>query len=107
MVLFGTNATENGQEIKLHGNGAFSGAVYAPNAELNLKGGGNSGVLFGAAVAYEIVIVGNYEFHYDEALDDFNTRREFRITRWRELVDADERAPFATPTLLVGFVQAL
>jgi Tfp pilus assembly protein PilX len=104
-VIFGTAPTAGGQTIKLHGNGAMHGAVYAPNANLDLKGGGNSGEFFGAAVANDIFINGNYEFHYDEALDSFNYKRDYRIARWRELVAASERVDFTQVTALPQLIQ--
>lgn len=100
MLIYGTNPTVSAQEIKLHGNGAVHGAIYAPNAELNLRGGGHSGSLFGAAVAYGIVINGTYTFHYDEALNDFSEDNNFRIDRWRELIGSDERFDFSEPSTL-------
>lgn len=99
MILYGTNSTELGQEIKLHGNGAVSGVVYAPNALLSLKGGGNSGEMFGAVVAFRIFMNGNYAFHYDEALDDFGGGRPtFRLRNWQELVTPSEKVNFARLT---------
>lgn len=99
LVIYGTNSTELGQEIKLHGNGILSAAVYAPNALLSLRGGGNQGEMFGAAVAFQVFVNGNYQFHYDEALDDFfGPRPTFRLRRWQELIGPNERVDFATLT---------
>jgi len=99
LVLYGTNPTELGQELILHGNGALSGVVYAPNAYLSLRGGGNSGEMFGAVVAYRIFMNGNYAFHYDEALDDFGGGRPtFRLRNWQELVTPSEKVNFARLT---------
>jgi hypothetical protein len=100
MLIYGTNPTVGAQEFKLHGNGAVHGAIYAPNADLSLRGGGHSGSLFGAAVAYGIVINGTYSFHYDEALGDFSDDDSFRIQLWRELIGADERFDFDEPSTL-------
>ncbi len=94
-VLYGTNDTPGGQEINLHGNGAMRGAVYAPNADLSLSGGGNSGEFLGAAVANEISINGNYDFHYDEQLENFlGSDPSYKMTSWRELIDSADRVPF-------------
>jgi len=97
MLIYGTAAEGAGQIVKLHGNGALTAAVYAPNAALSLKGGGSGGVFNGAAVANTIVIVGNYEFHYDEALNDFGAESSYKINRWRELVNSSERVPLDEP----------
>jgi len=83
------------QEIKLHGNGALVAAVYAPNADLTLGGGGTNGSMYGAAVANSISFAGNnYDFHYDEALEDLNKKRDLSLAHWRELIGADERLDF-------------
>ena len=91
LIIYGTNPTTGGQTIKLHGNGILHAAVYAPNARLELKGGGSSGEMSGSAVAYEVKITGNYQFHYDEALEELGGGNPFAVTRWRELHAAAER----------------
>ena len=37
-VVFGTHSTNLGQTIKFHGNGAIQAAIYAPNAQLQMRG---------------------------------------------------------------------
>jgi len=101
LLIYGTSSA--GQQIKLSGNGALTAAIYAPNADLELKGSGNSGVFNGAAVADTITLVGNYEFHYDEALSDFGAESSYKINRWRELVSSDERVPLNDPNLMSSF----
>jgi hypothetical protein len=97
MTLFGTKPTGSSQTIKLSGNGALSAVVYAPNATLEMKGGGTSGEMRGAAIANNITIVGNYDFHYDEDLKDYmNTDPSYKMKYWRELVTSGERINFAT-----------
>jgi len=99
LVIYGTHPTEMGQNITLHGNGDLTAAVYAPNAYLSLRGGGNSGAMFGAAVAYRIFVNGTYQFHYDEALDDFfGPRPTFRLRLWQELIGPNERVDFDART---------
>lgn len=79
-------------EIKLHGNGALAAVVYAPNYDITLGGGGNSGVMMGAAVGQTVTFGGSYEFHYDEDLADFGSPdAPAKVTRWVELTEADER----------------
>jgi hypothetical protein len=85
LVLFATGGEGAGQEIKLHGNGALAGAIYAPFADISLKGGGSSGEMFGAVVGNTITLTGNYDFHYDEALSDYGTNGKFSLIGWREL----------------------
>ena len=72
-------------QLALGGNATFVGSVYAPNADVTLKGGGSTVKDFcGAIVAKSIVFGGNYNFHFDEAL----TRGRFRnfvATSWEEI----------------------
>jgi hypothetical protein len=70
--------------IKLHGNGAFWGAIYAPNASVQFKGGGNSGGFYGSLTAHDIVLTGNSTFSYDEALGRFGNTG-FTVTSWAEV----------------------
>jgi filamentous hemagglutinin family protein len=70
--------------IKLNGNGAFWGAVYAPNARVQFKGGGNSGGFYGSLTAYDIVMTGNSTFSYDEALGKMGSNG-FTIASWEEV----------------------
>ncbi|WP_309387386.1 DUF7305 domain-containing protein [Cerasicoccus frondis] len=101
LQIYGT--ANYSQDIDLHGNGALNAVVYAPNANLALKGGGNSGVFYGAAVAESIEIKGNYEFHYDEALKDFSPDKTYQMLEWRELTAANDRYPLKTPTSLTTY----
>ena len=91
LVLFSTAGEGDGQTIKLSGNGALAGAVYAPFADVEMKGSGANGTMFGAVVANNILLTGNFEFHYDEALDDYGNNGRFRMDAWRELDLASER----------------
>jgi hypothetical protein len=97
--LWGTKATTalgTPQSINVHGNGAFSGIIYAPFSSLSLDGGGSSGGLWGSAVAKTISVVGNQNFHYDESLANYGSNNPFGITKWRELVTAADRATYSS-----------
>lgn len=83
LIMYGTGT---GQTVKLSGNGAAHAAIYAPDADLELKGGGVLGVFMGAAVAKTVFINGNYEFHYDEALADLGSSGVYTVGGWRELI---------------------
>jgi len=102
LLVFGTNTVINGQTIKISGNGAIKAAVYAPNANLEMKGGGNQGTFMGAAVANQITMTGNSNFHYDEALKEYSFDTKYRINRWRELIESDERVPLDEPTQMIA-----
>lgn len=92
LLIYGSNPVH--QTIKLHGNGALYAAVYAPNATVELKGGGSSGSMGGAVVAKDFFINGNYSFHYDEDLADFGRDQSYRMDNWRELHLAADRINF-------------
>jgi hypothetical protein len=103
MLIFGTNSVLGGQSIKIAGNGALEAAIYAPNANFELKGSGSGGVFMGAAVANNITMTGNFDFHYDEALDEFALDTGYKINRWRELIDSDEKVPLNQPSYMTQY----
>lgn len=92
-----TTASDETTQFKLAGNGAFYGAVYAPNSDISLDGsGGSKGEMFGAVVGKTISFGGGYKFHYDEDLADLEDEDAKKVTRWVELTDAAERKNMAT-----------
>ena len=86
-IIYGTAAS---QTIKLHGNGAAQAAIFAPNADLELKGGGSSGVFIGAVVVKTAFINGNFEFHFDEDLANIGSADVYAVGSWRELQGQNE-----------------
>ncbi|MEX0323668.1 MAG: hypothetical protein AB3N63_16015 [Puniceicoccaceae bacterium] len=102
LLIFNTGTNT---EIKLHGNGFVSAAVYAPNSTVSLRGGGGEGEMYGAIVGDSVTFSGNnYEFHYDEDLanlaldDDDPNDDEFvpEVYSWVELTDASDRKNMTT-----------
>ena len=87
--LWGTNNTPGGQSIQVLGNGALKTALYAPNGDVVVYGNGD---VMGSIVARSIHLVGNAQFHYDEALAYGESNEPFAIARWRELTTAGERS---------------
>lgn len=95
VMVFGTqDATQSGgeysssQTIKIAGNGSLSAAVYAPGADVELKGGGsgNNGDIYGAVVGFTATVTGNSSFHFDEALLDYDPEvGELEIESWLEM----------------------
>jgi hypothetical protein len=71
--------------ITLGGNSGFIGAIYAPEAVLNLNGGGGADNLRGAAIVKSATMNGHYGFHYDEALGKFGPAKGFIANSWQEL----------------------
>jgi len=70
--------------ITLHGNGAFWGAIYAPEAAVSFKGGGNSGGYYGALTAGSIKLTGNSTFSYDMSLGSLGSTG-YTVTSWQEV----------------------
>ncbi len=94
MQFWGTGTAS--QNISIAGNGILSAVVYAPNAAISMKGGGNSGVVAGAFVGNTIALTGNDAFHYDESLANFVSGQPYGITKWRELITASDRSLYAS-----------
>jgi hypothetical protein len=55
----GTNAAT------INGNGAISAVINAPDATVNLGGGGSAGYMIGSIQAKDISVQGGYPVHYD------------------------------------------
>jgi hypothetical protein len=72
-------------DLTYQGNGDFTGAIYAPNADFHLAGGGSGYIDFiGASVTKTVQMNGHYHFHYDESLRNFGPNRGYIATSWRE-----------------------
>lgn len=94
--IYGTATAAQFQRIVVGGNGNLIAAIYAPNAAVELKGGGSSGNVMGAVVAKTISMNGGTNFHYDEALASLTAGGGYRTSQWKELQSAAERAPYVT-----------
>ncbi len=94
LMIYGTG-NKAGQSIKIAGNGALFGVVYAPNYAFEGKGGGNAGTIAGAIVAKSVKFTGNTNFHFDEDLRDMSDGAK-QIQGWVELTQASERRNMAT-----------
>ncbi len=72
--------------VSLSGNAAFTGVIYAPEANFSMSGGGNNNYdLVGAAVANSISMSGHFNFHYDENLARSGGNGSYVVTSWNEL----------------------
>lgn len=94
LMIWGTSTTS--QTIKVAGNGSLSAVVYAPNAALEAKGGGNSGSLYGAFIGNTVKLTGNDAFHYDESLKDLDSGEPLGIDKWDEFVSSADRTTYAS-----------
>lgn len=81
--LYGTGSA--GQVIELKAKNEFYGGVYAPNASLGIKAGGD---IYGSFVGTNFELKSKSTFHHDKALNKTDINDEatfFTIRRWYEL----------------------
>jgi hypothetical protein len=71
-------------DLKISGNGGFRGAVYAPDYNIEMNGGGNSDSIYGSFVGWTINMVGGQAVHYDEALADGGLITDYSVISWFE-----------------------
>lgn len=72
--------------MSLSGNAAFTGTIYAPNADLSLNGGGNNTYdCVGAVVVNSAAFHGHFNFHYDEKLGRNGGKPQYKVAYWTEL----------------------
>lgn len=102
--VWGTAASGSSQTVKVAGNGDFAGIIYAPNADVEIKGNGN---VSGAAVGDDITLTGNAAFHYDVNLKNRQDGGAMSIGRWRELRSSSERLDFTDRDALAAAVSPL
>jgi len=99
LVIYGTNASTV-KTFTLNGGTQLSAAVYAPNVDITINGGGspNNYGFLGAALGKNITINGSVNFHYDESLVNFmaNTRKEVSLNSWQQLNSQSDRIDFAS-----------
>ena len=70
--------------------------IFAPNSPNTGNGGGNSGAFYGSFVGANVTSNGHMDFHYDESLGKMASAKPWRLTTWRELQTAAERAIYAS-----------
>lgn len=91
-VINGGNATNfyyfglpTNTRLSFGGNSAFTGSIYAPEADFQLGGGGSDVRDFvGASVTKTVQMNGHYKFHYDENLRRAGPPRQYVVTSWNE-----------------------
>ncbi|MCU0791709.1 MAG: hypothetical protein MUE42_02390 [Opitutaceae bacterium] len=87
--LWSTEVRSGLQTIQIFGNGALSGVLYAPEAEVTVVGNGD---VAGAIVARRLTFTGNAAFHYDLALARLHRHAPYRADGWRTLDTPEARA---------------
>lgn len=75
--------------IDFGGNAAFSGTIYAPQADFSFGGGGNDHYDYvGSLIAKSCKLNGNANFHYDESLRVNGPGIGYIPSSWQELTGA-------------------
>ncbi len=73
------------KNVKLSGNTSFTGTIYAPQAQLQLAGGGNNNMDFvGAAVIDSVLMNGHFNLHYPEDLARKDPISGYVVKAWQE-----------------------
>ncbi|MCE1245329.1 MAG: hypothetical protein LWY06_01660 [Firmicutes bacterium] len=73
--------TENCTNFDFRGHSQAYAGIYAPNAQINLRG---DGTVYGALIGKDIIIHGNPAFHYDVALSKVaNDVKVIRVESWQ------------------------
>ena len=83
---FALHGMPNCTSIDFGGNAAFTGTVYAPNAHVQMGGGGNNTYdVVGAITARSVGLNGHFNFHYDEMLGRVTGPDLYKIASWNEI----------------------
>ena len=84
-ILYGIKPTDGStQTVSLSGNAAMEGAVYAPDANVTIDGGGTKGTFSGSVVGSTVKMTGVTTVHYDEAMTARGNVTDYRIVSWFE-----------------------
>lgn len=85
LLLYGVQpADSSSYHVSLGGNGQITAAVYAPDHDVTINGGGNSGHVYGSIVGKTVNMTGVTNLHYDEALAASGVINNYRIASWIE-----------------------
>jgi hypothetical protein len=85
LLLYGVQPVEGTTpQVNLGGNGQIAAAVYAPDYDVTVNGGGNSGHVFGSVIGKTTTMTGVTNLHYDEALGAAGVLNNYKIVSWFE-----------------------
>lgn len=85
LQLYGIKPPDNvTQTVTLGGNAQLTAAVYAPDANIAVNGGGSTGHVFGSFVGKTVMMTGVTNLHYDEALGTGGPVTNYKIVSWFE-----------------------
>lgn len=85
MLFLLVSAAEASLEQTISGSNVFYGAIYGPEATINITG---NAAIFGSVVAEDVNVTGSAEIHYDEALANMTqlvSLYKTSVVSWREL----------------------
>jgi hypothetical protein len=71
--------------ISCGGSSTFVGAIYAPEANMTLNGGGSGNNFVGALVVKNLTLSGHYNIHFDSALLRYGPKRGYVPASWQEM----------------------
>jgi hypothetical protein len=71
-------------DLKIAGNGGFTGTVYAPSYNVSIVGGGTSDTVYGSFAGWSVTMNGVQAVHYDEALGDGGLISDYKVVSWFE-----------------------
>lgn len=81
------------QDWEVRGNGYLSCVIFAPNANVEVVGNGDT---YGSLVGNRVDMVGTGAFHQDESLENNRISGLWKLLKWRELYTATDRAAFSS-----------
>ena len=85
-LSFSYYGTTNNTQINFTGNAAFTGTIYAPEADIKLGGGGNTAYdIVGSIIGNTLTFNGHFNLHFDENLLGAGPSRGYVANSWREL----------------------
>jgi hypothetical protein len=85
LLLYGVQPLGDiSEHLNIGGNGQISAAVYAPDYDITVNGGGSSGHVFGSVVGKTVTMTGVTNLHFDEALAASGVINNYRIASWVE-----------------------
>ena len=77
---------DSNTSIQFGGNAAYTGTIYAPEADFKLSGGGNDMYDFvGACMTKKVTMNGHFKFHYDKALRKLGPIMGYIVKTWNEV----------------------
>jgi hypothetical protein len=71
-------------DVTLAGNAQLTAAVYAPDYDVTVNGGGSTGHIYGSVVGKTVVMTGVTNLHYDEALGSTGLINNYQVVSWVE-----------------------